>query len=313
MATIVTFISEQWLNLIFGLIGVVGTYLTYRSWRSSRDSEKAYHHLFKLAELHIDKSLTDKELADRKAEVQEEANKIESLQNQIRQDIPLAARRAVLRDRFETQLEQLQDIHLSLMKARDQLDRLGVSVELPTEIKSSIEKEIQPEYAIRAKKSELRGYLTIATAGAAIASALLPYPFSRAASWIILVAFALPIVILLLRLSWPSNAGDIRRQAINFLSANLEWIGAAWILISFALFAVAAQSFRALYYVDTELLLLMSAGSMLVGLGFLLSKFVIWIRRRIFGWNSMPRTKQKEEQQPSVTIRRRVSRRPRNS
>jgi hypothetical protein len=290
MSSTASFVSEQWLNLIFGIIGIVGTYLTYRSWRSMRDSEKAYQHLFQLAELHIDKSLTEKELADRKAEVQDEARKIESLQNQIRQDIPLAARRAVLRDRYETQLNHLQDIHSSLEKARNELNRLGVSVELPTEIKSAIEKEIQPEYAIRARKSDLRGYLTIATAGAAIASALLPYPFSRAASWIILVVFALPIVVLLLRLSWPSNAADIRRQAIYLLNVNLGWIGLALIVVGIAAAFAASADLRFYLGVRSEFLLLMSAGLMLTGIGCLLLKCALWIRRRFFHSGSAPGT-----------------------
>jgi hypothetical protein len=282
MNTILIFVSEQWLNLLFGAVGIVGTYLTYRSRRSAQDSEKAYQHLFKLAELHIDKSLTDKQLADRKEEVQQEARKIEGLQNQIRQEIPIAARRAVLRDRFETQLQHFHEIYSSLMRARDQLNRLGQPIELSSEIKRAIESEIRPEYAVRARKSELRGYLTITTAGAAIASALLPYPFSRVATWIILVLFALPILILLLRLSWPSDIADVKRTVIGFLRRYLVWIGLGLILVGFAVLVDAARYDRYLPF-HSDILLLTSGGLMLAGLACSVLRIVLWIRMRFAG------------------------------
>lgn len=230
------FLAENWLNILFGLVGIAGSIFGYSSWSSSRKSESAYKHLFELADLHIDKSLTDKKLSDSKLQLQEEADRIKELQRTIRHEIPIEARRAVLRDKFETNVEQIHDVYLSLNRARTELTKLGDRTEIPEEIKKAIDDEIKPEYLIKRRKSDLRNYLTIITAFAAISSALLPYPFSRFLSWFLLGFFGLPVTYFLAKLSWKDWKTSFVEKIFPFIKTNLGWIGLGLLVSSIILF-----------------------------------------------------------------------------
>lgn len=131
--SVTAFFAENWLNIVFGAIGIVGTVIGYVSWQSAKKSTAAYTHLFELADRHIDKSLTDKKLSDTKEQLKEEANRISELQRKIQHEIPVEARRAVLRDKLETNVEQIHEVYISLQKAREQLVKLEEEAEIPKE------------------------------------------------------------------------------------------------------------------------------------------------------------------------------------
>jgi hypothetical protein len=274
--TLAIFISENWSNIVFGLFGVAGTIFGYSSWKSSKKSTATYKYLFKLAERHIDKSLTDEGLLETKQKLNEEAERIKELQRKIRNEIPIEARRAVLRDKLETNIEQIHEVYLSLNKAREQLKKLGEEVTIPPEIKNEIDSEIQPEYILKRKKSDLRNYLTFITATAAISSAILPYPFSRFASWFMLGLFGIPIIILLLRLSWKDARIYMIEIIIPFMFRKLYIIGGSLVMFGF-LFPGTFETFVHRSDYDNDLVLFISALSLVSGLICIFFKLIMRI------------------------------------
>lgn len=248
--SLAVFLATNWMNILFGLFGVAGAIIGFASWHSSRKSSAAYAHLFELADRHIDKSLTDKKLLYTKQQLKQEVDRIKELQRKIQHEIPIEARRAVLRDKLETNIEQIHEVYTSLQGARDQLQKLGEQAEIPTEIREEIDIEIQPEYLAKRKKSDLRNYLTIITATAAISSALLPHPFSRLASWFVLGMFGLPVTFLLARLSWKEWRMQLRETVLPFVTKHLFKIGLGFIFLSIGFFSVTGTYSRHILYVE---------------------------------------------------------------
>jgi len=268
-----SFLFSNWLNILFGLFGVVGCIFGYLSWKFTAP----YKHLFELADKHIDKTLTDEQLSETKEKLNVEAEKIKELQNKIRHEIPIEARRAVLRDKLETNIEQIQEVYISLNKSRKQLEQLGDKSSIPIAIEDAIKSEIQPEYLINRKKAELRNYLTLITATAAISSAILPYPFSRFASWFILGLLGLPVLFLLIRLSWKDWKIYFRETVFPFIKKNLHLIGAISILFGFFSFGTVLRgSFR--YFED--FVLIVSVSSVITGIMCLFAKLILKIEEK---------------------------------
>nr|WAI02745.1 MAG: hypothetical protein OI719_00630 [Candidatus Methanoperedens sp.] len=195
------------INFLLAIFGIAGTILTIISWRDSKSKEAenkrkdAIHdYLFKLAEKNIDKTVTDQQLSEKIKEIELATQKIETLQEKIRKDIPLEAKRTVLKDRLNSQIELLKQHFESTKKIRDELAKIETSVEIPSDLLKSIEDEISPEYILKDKRSNLITQLTLVTTGSALTSAILPYPISRWISWTLLL-FAIPILLRLIKLS----------------------------------------------------------------------------------------------------------------
>lgn len=97
-----------------------------------------------------------------------------SLQNKIRQELPIEAKKAVLKDKLE---EAIKNLHLNLKEIEStklKLAELGISKDIPVELRKSIETEIRPKYLIQDELSKQKSYLTIQTSIAAIASTTIP-------------------------------------------------------------------------------------------------------------------------------------------
>jgi len=196
--------NNPWASIFILLIGVVGSVVSIISWRSSKRSEKAYKYLFQIAELNIDKSTTEEVLARKKKEVSEASEKIVSLQQQIRRDIPIVAKRAVLEDRLDSAMESLTRYYQDVQTIQRDLERLGTSPDIPQDILTSIRSEIQPNYIVRRQISNDKTWLTILTAAAALTSAFL-YPISNIISPILLIA-TIPLVVRIAKINFVTNS-----------------------------------------------------------------------------------------------------------
>ncbi|MGK7938790.1 MAG: hypothetical protein AB4062_01230 [Crocosphaera sp.] len=235
-------LATHWLtilSIIFGIVGVLGTIVGYLSWRSGNKTQKAYEYLFKLAEKNIEKDNLDQGINQRKVQLQETLSKVSELQSKIEKDIPLKARRTVLLDKFNTQVEYLNEIYLSIQAIRNELESLGEPVTLPNELIKAIENEINPAYIRKRRSDEYRNYLTLITGGSTIASVLLPYPFSQWIIWIIMVPFGLPVILQLIKYSIPLDPSSRRRIIFRMFFFTLLSFGSAgiisgtiWIIIS---------------------------------------------------------------------------------
>lgn len=210
---VIEFLGEHWVNILsimFGLIGVFGSIVGYLSWRSGNKTQQVHEYLFTLAGQNIEKENLEQGIQKRKKTLQQTDSQLSDLQSKIERDIPIAARKAVLRDKLNTQVEHLTEMCESIEQVRQELDRLGEFSALPTQLEKAIESEINPDYIRKRRLDTYRNYFTLVIGSASVASVLLPYPFSRWLSWLIMVAIGIPILFKLIKLSLPkfSLPGD---------------------------------------------------------------------------------------------------------
>jgi hypothetical protein len=185
---------------IFGFLSAfIGTWLSVASYRDGQKNKKIYEKLFEIAEKNIDKTTTEEEIEQKRKQADEMSGKIISLQNQIKRDIPIEARRAVLQDRLNSSVEVLTRYYEDIKSIRMQLDHLGASLQIPEDLLQQIESEIQPKFLIKERISSVQTGLTIITGLAAIAPVFVPYPMSE---WVrnLLLMISIPVLLELLRL-----------------------------------------------------------------------------------------------------------------
>ena len=233
----------DWLTITFGVVGVIGTIYGYLAWREGEKQKKLHAYLFELAERNIDKSITDAQLDERKKAIEEASSRIEALQEKIRRDIPKAAKRAVLSDRLKSQVEILQQHYNSVLQLKTDLTAIGAPAEIPQDLLQAIEKEIEPEYLLRERQSELKTVLSALTAGAAIASATLPHPLDRYVSAALLL-LAIPALIALLWLTVKRRKRSDPVRAAKLLAGATIGAGCVLGAVAAIFFAIAASDYR---------------------------------------------------------------------
>jgi hypothetical protein len=219
------------LSCLFGLFALI---FAIFERRSNQKHNRIYDRLFEIADKHIDKTLTEEELISKKNEVEIASKRIEKLEEQIRQDIPIEAKRAVLRDRLNSQVEQLKSFLDSTKNIKKELEKIGETPKIPNNLFDVIEKEISPEYLLREKRSNLKTDLMVCTAAAAISATLLPYPFSRMVSWTILL-LGVPILYSLIK-TMPRNTVWKRKMIVA--SPILLFICSAILFFGSVLFVI---------------------------------------------------------------------------
>jgi len=235
---LLTFLANNWLNLLFGLIGVVGTVYGVLSWRHSQKDKRSYKFLFDLAEKNIEKNITEESLKKKKEEVERATSEIESLQEQIKRDIPKEARKAVLKDKLNTQHIELSNIYKNVCATKDELSGLSESAEIPPDLLKEIEKEISPEYLLKGERENLKTYLTVFTTLAAITSAILPREMSRIVAGLFLIA-GFGILIQLIRniFASASRKNQVRIATygyiVGFIGAAILGIGDIYIFAEY--------------------------------------------------------------------------------
>jgi hypothetical protein len=263
----------QFWNTVFGVLGVVTGLIGVVSWWEGKRSQRVYKYLLEVAERNIDRSVTEQELQRKRAEVETATTHIEQLQDRIRRDIPLQARRAVLQDRLNSQIELLAATLESTKRLQSELNHLAVPTGIPPDLLRAIEAEIRPEYVVREKRSSLQTALTILTATSAILSTLLPYPVNRAVAWPLLVA-ALPILFFLTKVSLPRHRSTRRRLYRRVGQWALAVVGVILMVSGFGLTVIGLTEFESVDVAAT-----------LTGVGLMLFGLVSWglvffLRRR---------------------------------
>lgn len=194
------FIGEHWLTIAFGIFGILGAIASIVSWNSSRRFKRENEYLFRLADLHIKKDITEKTIEEKKNEEIELKEKIEDLQSIVKREIPLEAKRTVLLDRYDATITVLRDAHRDLLKTKRELEALSTKSDLPPELIKSIESAVEPKYIRKEKISNRKTLLTIISAMAAAGSTLLPYPFSRFVGGA-LILLSIPVIVSIIRLT----------------------------------------------------------------------------------------------------------------
>lgn len=198
-AAIIIFVKKNWVPILFGFVGFCGSIASIISFTASRRSKKKYDYLLKLADLNIEKDITEEDIEAKKNEATLLSEKVDNLQIQIKKSIPVEAKRAVLLDRFDAAVTMVIHAHQDLLKTKKDLNELGQQRNIPKEILRAVETEIEPKYIRREKISTRKTILTVLSALAAACSTLLPYPVGRYFG-VALIILSLPVIISLVRL-----------------------------------------------------------------------------------------------------------------
>lgn len=183
-------------SVIISLISLVFGVTSTIRWFIDKRSLKLYKFLFDQAGLVIDKTVTEDRLAQKHRDLSALTEKIAALRKQIELDIPVVAKRAVLEDRLNASTELLTQYFNDVTIIKSELASLGTVPQLPDELLKRIRSEVHPRYLLRDRMGQLQVFLTIATVGAAISSSIIPYPFGRMISWILLATSAFTLLLL---------------------------------------------------------------------------------------------------------------------
>jgi hypothetical protein len=199
--------SMEWMNIasfIIGVLGVVGTVYTIRGWRRSEQDRKTLQYLFQTAEKNLQKDITEAEIHQKKQEASKIATEIHDLQQQLRESIPIEARRAVLLDKLFSQESLVSQTYSSVQEIRKELGPDAPPSQITPELAKIIERDIRPEYVLREERSHFKNQLTIITTAVAILSAILPDPIGPLIS-IPLFLLAAPVLVKLYKSYLPKD------------------------------------------------------------------------------------------------------------
>jgi hypothetical protein len=261
----------QWAAFIVGVLGAaIATYALLES----RKKDRIRDYLFELAEKNLDKKITEEQLAERKREVKEASDRIESLQKRIEREIPLEAKRTVLKDRLDMNISALHQTLLAVRALKQDLEGLGSSSDIPPDLLKSVEREISPEYLITAKRESLKTYLTIVMTASAVLSSAVPFYEIRLLIQTPLLLLGAFILLALAKVSLPKQRSKEHRVMLQVLWVSLSIVGT----IVSALLLLAAF---VIWKHDREPSLIMGGIALLViGLtAFLVSR--IWAKQKV--------------------------------
>ncbi len=241
----------DYLNYFFGVAGVLGTLITIYTVYQSYKSRKLQQFIYKQAQLALEKESTEQELNKTKEELSSVEGRLTDLQKQIQKDLPIEARKAVLKDRLEESLENLKKYYDDVISTKTKLLQLGVTSQISDEILKSIQEEIEPRFLLKEKISTYQTYLTIVTTLSGIAFALLPYPIENYMGGTFLL-LGLPIAIQIVRLTLVKNSKDKQKTNLT-LKLGLSYIGTVLTTVS-ALFFWAVILIPSRHRIETDLL-----------------------------------------------------------
>jgi len=165
----------QWIALT---VGVLGAAFGIIAWLDGRRKDRVYKYLFEAAEKNIDKNLTDEQIKFSRSEAARASEQIEELRKRIETEIPLEAKRTVLKDRIDANIVTLQATLTSTLELRNQLSALGETPDIPRELLKAVEAEVLPEYVRNSQRETLKTYLIIVTSISALTSAVIPWELS---------------------------------------------------------------------------------------------------------------------------------------
>ena len=195
-------------NLILSIATIISTIIGIWGFVNSRKSKKEmkrYEYLFQLADQNIDKNLSEEELDDLKKQKDETQKKIESLNNIIKNDIPLEARKTILADKLKEQEIALGQSFEKYKKTKEEYEEIAqINNSIPDSLLREIENHIMPDYLVQQQKSRYMSMLTIISYVSAILSVI---PFVRNFGSFVIV-FSLYPLLKIIRLNLPKNEQD---------------------------------------------------------------------------------------------------------
>lgn len=274
--------SPEILSIALGIVGAAGTVFGIVSWNSARKANKVQAYLFKVAEQNIQKDISETELAKKRADIEISAKQLEELRAQIRRDIPIEARRAVLLDRLNLQLEHLNQSHQAALETRRELETMGDHAEISVELLSAIESEIRPEYLIRERQAKLKTYLTITTTTAAILGSLFSTLFPSIRIQYVSIPFLIPALIILalmVKESLPKNGFRLLIERAGKSQIIVFAIGIGFLVVGLVIL-IFLRELSWSWNVGREELIAGSVLTMLMGITYIILSVVKYRQKR---------------------------------
>lgn len=117
-------------SYIVGIFGIISYVLA----RKSSKQDKNYEYLLKIADKHIEKELSDAEIAEAK-------EKIQRMHEDIKENLPVEAKRVVLENEYQSQLEQLYLQYENLQRIKEKLQGYPGDSKFESELEDIIKSE----------------------------------------------------------------------------------------------------------------------------------------------------------------------------
>ena len=229
----VTSESFNYFNLIFGIISVIGVMATLYSLFLWSKDKKLQEIIFRQAKVVLEKESTQEELTLKKDELKSVENQLTQLHKQIEKNLPLEARKAVLKDRLEESLEHLQKYYDDVVSTKTKLESFETSEDIPSELLKNIQDVLEPRFVIKEKISTSKTYLTIISVLSSIMFVTVPYPLGRYAG-IAMLLLGIPFIMNIIRLTALKKAPDRQHmKQILALILNIVAIVACFIISTF--------------------------------------------------------------------------------
>jgi hypothetical protein len=116
------------------IVGILGIF-SYVKTRKSSKQDKNYEYFLKIANKHIQKELSDEEIAKAK-------EKIQRMHDDIKENLPVEAKRIVLENEYQSQLEQLYLQYENLQRIKGKLQEYSGDSKFESELEDIIKSEI---------------------------------------------------------------------------------------------------------------------------------------------------------------------------
>lgn len=226
---------DYW-NYFFGVAGIIGTIITVYTIYQSHKSKKLQDFIYRQAHIALEKESNEQKLFKTKEELTSVEARLTNLQKQIQKDLPIEARRAVLKDRLEESLENLKRYFDDVKATKEKLHNLGEQPNISEDLLKSIQEEIEPRFLLKEKIATYQTFLTVVSTLSGLAFAFLPYPIENYVGGTFLL-LGLPIVLLILQLTLVKRSRDKQKTnlwiklgvsvigtALTFLSAGFFWL-----------------------------------------------------------------------------------------
>jgi uncharacterized membrane protein len=230
--------KSEFLNYFFGIVGLIGTIIAIYSLIVSTKNKKYKDLIYKQAQAALEKEDAENQIYKKKEELSNIEKKLTDLQNQIQKDLPIAARKAVIKDKLDESFKNLNKYLEDVIFLKNDLENLGEDTDISNDLLKSIQNEIEPRYFLKEKISNYKTWLTIISTISGLAFAFLPYPISKFIGGIFLLS-GLPIVLQILKLTIVKKSSD--KQKTNLLI--IYYLSLTGSIVSFCLSAFALFTF----------------------------------------------------------------------
>lgn len=183
-------------SVVFGIVTLI-------AFLDQRRSSKQNQVLLEFAERHVQKDISEEQLSSLNHQRQ-------SLEQQIAQELPALAKRAVLQEQREHHAKAAAEHYSKVQAIDNELGEKNIPSQLDPVIATEIANKLLPSLEFNRRRESLRSSITIYSVAVALSGSLLPSPLRQ-----LLVAFlAVPLISTVIRLAAMEGTVGLRHVKI---------------------------------------------------------------------------------------------------